>query len=493
VERGTRYINLYYPRIPPLQKKHKLQNGCLSVCFALFADSSNRGAGLQAANTIIHEGQQLARRAFGTQTSNKKRKVNAGYASTQTTGGGSYNQAGYVGRLRGKRAKIVRRRRMPVKKRVSRKRGTYKRKSRVVKGENYYGRVGAIATLEVTGALSDSDCVYIGHSSFAVTEMMRMLSAAIMRKLFKMALRWEPDNIKTTIPYRLAAGAQISNGYMLVVKKINTDDNVKTQDEYTPTAATHGIEDPAEWFLLNHLNAISAEASSSTAVERNNRLLWLHLVDVGTESVRAQLDLTTLMCEVYSKSNLKIQNVTVPSATATEADNVNNVPLIGRSYHMSNWQPMTADDDMGPLNRVNQDTGVLGVEIKQSGTLGSQYVTWKEPPPSKAFINCVSSVPQRMEPGTIKNHVSIMRTKMSLPRILEAIHIRRGNVLNKTVKIGKHDLFAFERMISVPGELPLKIIYECNVFTGAAVYTRKKGIMMQAVKSVAQSASTIPG
>jgi len=450
------------------------------------------GAGLQTANQILHEGQQLSRRAFGTQTSNKKRKVNAGYASTQTSGGGSYNQAGYAGKLKGKRAKIVRRRRMPAKKRVK-KRRTYKRKSRVVKGENYYGRVGSIATLEVTGALSDSDCVYIGHSSFAVGEVMRMLSVAIMRKLFKMAISWEPENIRTTIPYRLAGGAQLSDGYTLIVKKINTDDNVKTQDAYIGPSGSHNLTAPADWFRTNHMEAISAQASSSTAVERNNRLLWLHLVDIDTGMVRAQLDLTTLMCDIYSKSNLKIQNVTVPTANATEADNVNNVPLIGRSYHMSNWQPMTADDDMGPLNRLNQDTGVLGVEIKQSGTLGNQYVTWKEPPPSKAFINCVSSAPQRMEPGTIKNHVSTLRRSMAFPRLMEALAIRRGNVLNKSVKIGNHDLFAFERMITVPGELPLKIIYECNIFTGAAVYSRKKAIMMQAVNSTAQGASIIPG
>jgi len=449
------------------------------------------GAGLQTANQILHEGQQLSRRAFGTQTSNKKRKVNAGYASTQTSGGGKYYQAGYAGKLRGKRAKIVRRRRMPAKKRVK-KRRTYKRKSRAVKGENYYGRVGAIATLEVTGALSDSDCVYIGHSSFAVGQVMRMLSVAIMRKLFKMAISWEPDNINTTIPYRLVNGAQVSYGYTLIVKKINTDDNVKTQDTFSPSGS-HNITTPAQWFRENHMEAISAQASSSTAVERNNRLLWLHLVDIDTGIVRAQLDLTTLMCDVYSKSNLKIQNVTVPTANATEADNVNNVPLIGRSYHMSNWQPMTADDDMGPLNRLNQDTGVLGVEIKQSGALGSQYVTWKEPPPSKAFINCVSSASQQMEPGTIKNHVSILRRSMSFPRMMEALAVRRGNVLNKSVKIGNHDLFAFERMITVLGELPLKIIYECNVFTGAAVYSRKKAVMMQAVNSTAQGASTIPG
>jgi len=268
---------------------------------------------------------------------------------------------------------------------------------------------------------------------------------------------------------------------------------VKTQDAYIGPSGSHNLTAPADWFRTNHMEAISAQASSSTAVERNNRLLWLHLVDIDTGIVRAQLDLTTLMCDVYSKSNLKIQNVTVPTANATEADNVNNVPLIGRSYHMSNWQPMTADDDMGPLNRLNQDTGVLGVEIKQSGALGSQYVTWKEPPPSKAFINCVSSAPQQMEPGTIKNHVSTLRRSMAFPRLMEALAIRRGNVLNKSVKIGNHDLFAFERMITVPGELPLKIIYECNVFTGAAVYSRKKAVMMQAVNSTAQGASTIPG
>jgi len=408
--------------------------------------------------------------------------------SAQATGGG--DGAGYVGRFRNRKGG----KRRPSKRRS--KRPAKRRSKRVVKGENFYARRGAIATLEVSGSISDSHCAYLGHASFAVGQAIEMCSIAIARRIFKEGIGYEADNLKSVIPYRTSGADQFSDGGTLIVKKVNIDSGVKSTVAYIiPPNAT--LTDVGGWLSLNVMQYISAQAGVGTGdtppVDRSTRWLWIQLVDIPTGHTRTHIDLTTMMVDLYSRSELKIQNVTIPATGATETDNVANVPLIGRHYEMSHWQPVTSDDDMVVLNRLNQDTGVLGVEIKPtSGSLPQQYETWREPPPSKAFLNCKRSSKLHLEPGTIKNHISSLRSSMSLERFLQAIHIRRNNTSNRSVSIGRFDLFAFERMIQLAGDLPLKINYECNYFTGVAVTHRNRTAIMQKVSDVSQVATWIP-
>jgi len=457
------------------------------------------GSGLSAANTVIHEGRKLyrsGRAAVGYASSSKKRKADG----PAVAGGGRGTDAGYAGKFKGKRVKRLGKRRYPSKKRTPKRRSYKRKRSRVIKGENYYARSGGITTREVSGSLSDPDCVYLGHSSVCVGDALAMIAIAMVRKIFKLGIGYEPDNERSIIPYRTtgavggAPGAQDSLGAVLLFKRANTDTGVKS-DLYYTTTNVDTIASVANWVKANVLDVYSAEAAPfpGTATLRNSKLLWMQLLDDNTRQVRAHIDLTTMYVDLYSKSNLKIQNVTVPTLTATEADNVTNVPLTGRHYHMNAWQPVTGDDDMTTLNWVNQDTGVLSVEIKAfSGVLGQQYLTWKEPPPSKAFVNCVSSDKIHLEPGTIKSHMSTCRRRMTLENMLKALCQRIGDVRNRSVKIGRHDLFAMERMISMDGDLDLKIRYECNFFTGVSVSYRNRPALMQTLNKITQGPTLIP-
>lgn len=422
----------------------------------------------------------------------KKRRTATGASQIVARGGGGGRavEAGYAGRFRNlkRKKRAIRTRKRPKRKPVKRTRRRY------VKGENYYGKYGAINTTEINGSVSDTDCVYLGHSSFAPGVMLSMIAYAIIRRLFKMGIGYESDNLEDVIPY-ISGAVEASNGCVVEIRQINLDTGVKSRITHT-LGASETLASVGNWLKLNVLEFASSESTNNPVndTERNNRLLSIQLTDLSTNTVKAHMDLTTLKVSAFAKSTLKMQNVTIPTAGADETDNVANTPLQGRQYHFAHWQPATADTDMVVLNRVNQDTGVLAVEIKKSGVGGlpAKYNTWKEPPPSKAFVNCSKSVPTRIEPGTIKEHTSITRVNMSLERMLRAICLRRGNVNNRSVKLGQHEIFAWERMIQMSGDLPLKVNYECNIFTGVAVTHRPANAIMQTFGSVTQSPTLIP-
>jgi len=403
----------------------------------------------------------------------KKRKATA--APRVSSSGGGNGAAGYAGRFSSKKRGGKR----PIRRR---KRVTRKRRVRSY-GENHFAQYGAISTKEVSGTLTDGDCVYIGHSSLVPDECLRTVVYAIVRKLYKEAIGYEADNMHSVIPYRTVAGAQLGNGHSILIKYAsNLALNTKASNEFT-------ISDPAASITSvgNQIFDRFKDQSTGSDIAKNERLLWIAVVDATTGHTRAHLDLTVMRVNIFSKSELKIQNVTIPSAEATSEDDVNNVPLVGRSYHINQWCPKTSDDDNNYLDIGVQNTGMITWRANQSS--GVQYDTWKEPPPSKAFVNCTASALQRLEPGTIKSHMSMTRKSMKLEDFLLAIAYNASNASNKNTRIGTHDMFALERLIGMAGALPIKIVYECNFFTGASVTSRRAAAIMQKIAFATQNST----
>jgi len=419
-----------------------------------------------------------AKRAAGTMARavTKKQKVQT---SRPTTGGGrtaGSTGAGYHGRL----AKRVRKRRYSKKR--SYKKRTYKKRAL---GENHFAQYGAIGTKEVSGIITDPDCVYLGHSSLVPDDLLRTVVYAIVRKLMKQAIGYEADNLRSVIPYKTVAGAQVGSGYTITIKySSNLFLNTKAQQSFVITDDNSSIMSVGDTIFSRF-----RDQSSGNDVAKNERLLWIEVIDTADGHCRAHMDLTVMKVTLFSKSELKIQNVSIPNAEAVTEDNVNNVPLIGRSYHLSQWCPKTSDDDNSVMDIGIQNSGVITYRAGQLS--GVQYETWKEPPPSKAFVNCYASHKQRLEPGGIKSNMSVFRRTMLLSDFLEALAYNTGSGgpsnPNKNTKIGKHDMFAFERLIGLTGLLPIKINYECNFFMGATVSARRPAAIMQKIGFVVQN------
>jgi len=406
----------------------------------------------------------------------KKRKA-SGPPGGGGGGGGEIGGGGYAGKI------VTKKKRTVSKKRKAYKRKAYKRKRRVrAKGENYYAQFGATSTREVSGTITDPDCVYIGHASMAPVELLRVVSYSLVRKLYNEALGWDGDNLRSVIPYRMTAlNAQVSDGHKVVVKYINNM-ALNTKDQYvlpvtSPTQTLMDIGDfLATWF---------SGFSSQDATWKDTRLLWISIVDDTTGNTRAHIDLTSARVSLMTKSDLKIQNVTIPETGATTEDNVLNQPLVGRYYHFNSYVPNSADDDQNYIDALDQETGVLSWRAGQ--TTGQQYVTWKEPPPSKAFVNCAGTGTVRLEPGHIKMHTNMTSTSMLFEKALMAMAVRQSFVNQKSTRIGQHDLFALERVLQISGVLPIKIIYEANILTCASISTRKRHGIMQRVTYATQN------
>ena len=403
----------------------------------------------------------------------KKRKTMSGSAPRT----GSYGGGGYAGRI------VTKKKRTYSKKRKSVKRKSYKRKRNArVKGENHFASLGATSTREISGTITDGDCVYIGHSSMAPTELLRVTVYALMRKLYIEATGWDGDNLKSIIPYRMTAtNAQVSDGHKVVVKYV---DNLalNTKNQYVlpvsdPSQTLESIGNlMANWFF---------SFSSQEGIWKDTRLLWIAIIDDGTGFMRAHIDLTSAKVDVYTKSELKIQNCTIPETGATTEDNVLNQPLVGRSYRFNSYLPQSADDDQNYIDALDQETGVTTWRANHPS--GQQYETWKEPPPSKAFVNCAGSTQLRLEPGHIKMHTNSTRKTMGFENLLIALAVRPGNNNQRSTRVGEHDLFALERVLQIAGVLPIKLIYECNIMTCATVSTRKRHAIMQRVTYVTQN------
>jgi len=423
-----------------------------------------QGVGAARAGAGVYGAYRQARRMLGSRTTGRRAPAQA--ASTRAVSAGGNGGGGYSGPFRKARG-----RKRP-RGRAGRYAGRLKGKKSQSKGENFYARYGAISTIEVSGVVTDPDCVYVGHASHAPTETLRVCVYALVRRLYHDAIGYEADNMKSVIPYTSGA-TQGSAGHTIVVKW-NTPTGVKAQGLYV-IGAGETIVSVGDILY----NDIFQPYSQQTDTWKERQLLWIEVLDTATGMTRAHLDLTAVYVDIYTKAEMKVQNCTIPVAGATTEDNVANVPLVGRLYEFKTPQPIVSDDDMKAFDWLNQDTGVITYRAGQ--VAGIQYETWKEPPPSKAFVNCSGMTKARLEPGHIKSSTLVTKSKMLFSAFMEKLAIKFSISGNYKNKIGSCQVLGLERLLQKAGDLPLQLNYEVNTFTGVSVTHKNRRAIMQKI------------
>jgi hypothetical protein len=76
---------------------------------------------------------------------------------------------------------------------------------------------------------------------------------------------------------------------------------------------------------------------------------------------------------------------------------------------------------------------------------------------------------------------------MALEDYLLSMSYNYANANNKNVKVGTHDMFALERLVQLAGVLPIKLVYECNMFTGVSISFKRRAAIMQKVTFATQN------
>lgn len=331
------------------------------------------------------------------------------------------------------------------KRRTSRK--TYRRKSAKKSSTNSWGvfqKKGVLNTGEVgISTTGVTDAVFLGHATFRPT----VLTANFFRALIKMLYAKIGFQIDS---YDSSYG--INTGDVIVVygKKNLAAATAESTFQYTIT-----VGDTFDVIAAGLATAYASWIGANKEWAASNVLTKIILALPTTPSVcQSFLLLTGAKVTVKYESHLKLQNQTV-SASGTEADEVDRIPLQYRRY--SGW-------GTGPIsNRISQTEdqivadGSTGV-IKNVGTVASGL---SEAPPKSYFKGCKTTYKGVVAPGSFLESKLYFNKTMMLSTFLQQISAQVP--VNSTTNVqwhpnGKWSMFHFEHLIKPKSTSPNAIV-----------------------------------
>lgn len=306
-------------------------------------------------------------------------------------------------------------------------------------------RKGVLATFETGGVIEDANCVYVGHCTCPPNRLRYMMLHAILKAVMA-PLGNYPESV--TSPFPLIVAGDIFQ----IAYKVNSEPTTSvtffaftfgsTAD--TPETVVASIMLAALFIALtNQVEFIRAEYIPHTT---NTRMKYYRLL------------LSNAKLVISSKSAFKIQNRSITNISDDDANDVDNVPLFGKSYSGSGNGTQNQKDQAGFRPFIAHN--LYGVISRAAGT--SDAV--KEPPNPYTFMNVKGTSKVHLDPGQLKTSVLTYSATIPFYRLLPAMF---GDVTDPTYKktnVGKFSLFALERMIHATSEeLQLYCAYEHNL------------------------------
>lgn len=306
-------------------------------------------------------------------------------------------------------------------------------------------RKGVIGTFETGGIINDNQSVYIGHNTCPPNRLQFMILQALVKSLFN-KLGVYPTSTG------LALTNTISGDTFRIAYRANSDAGTgESYFDYVFVGAT-----TPDTIVANIIN-LTAWKNATNTVEF---LRAEYFPDAAnTDLPYCKLILTNAKLVIASKSSLKIQNRTVNETDEENRNEVDNVPLYGKSYYGTG----------NGAQYVNQNMAVVPfITHRLHGVLAkpSSDASLDEPPLPQHFTNVSKASKVKLEPGQIKT--SVLVTKVTLPFFKMAFSIfgdvSSGTVIYKKTNLGKFVFYGLERMIHAASEAPdIYCAYEHNL------------------------------
>jgi len=381
--------------------------------------------------------------------------------------------------------------------------GKFKRRRTGKRKDDRFLRNGFKNTMEITGVVSDPDCVYVGHSTSSGNRILTAFLHAALRKLFARA-GVKVERIDERIDgYHTFS----SDAYKLVLEvDVIRTGNTGATSEYTLAASesiysivgdvANGVA--PNWaglvdFWRNYCMFGSTLGSSGSVqlpraikLYRNDRTpanLWIYSCEINFFEENINL---------FIKSDLKIQNRTLSATGGTDENDISNNPIIGRSYQFNSGAPLLKgiNNPNGLITGVNDKTGVITIRAASLDSGGTNPI-FKEPPPPKIFANLSRDGKAVLQPGQIKTDTLIWSTRMQCHKFFDRLrwspddNAVAGSKSFKTA--GKCALFALEDVINVNGTQNISIAYECNRYEMCYLTTMKTSVSIGSFQNTVQN------
>jgi len=384
----------------------------------------------------------------------KVRKTGKGVMYTPTSKGGRRKRvttgraAGFIGRG---------------KKRPSRNVATIQKNIRLGVSKSFeYGTVSATTLAKIR---------YIGHSSASVLQMRELFWMAFVKFI----------SIRMGIPF---------NTWDDEIYRVQTGDSFELTFNQTPVGSGAVFENESAacntastWRELANFFNINIPQTKQVRFIRMEFQPGLTVNAAETRMPWKLIRLEYASISIDCKSALKIQNRSVTVASDNEANDIDNVPLVGRSYE---------GNGMGPVFRKSKFlANTTGVENNYSfasdkyavidGTeyLGADAIReLSEPPLPMQLYSCTASGKVRMQPGDVKTSLITYHLGGKLDNVwnkLGSFNADDYSLPKVQGSFGKYRLYAVEKMvdcIAPSAENAIRIGIECQVDVSATVRAR---------------------
>lgn len=352
----------------------------------------------------------------------------------------------------------------------------YSTKSGIVNRMNAFNKTGVAQVHESLGSVTDPDCVYIVNEVVNARDCIFNMIGALLRKLLE------------------KAGIRIT-GYDGSVVSLN-DGRSNLTDYFIRIVTQNTVSGTQTFIDTGIFSANTFEAITGSFVQTmeeysaghgrfgplNNtemvKIMFYQIRGDNNESMLSQLFFNEVFVDIYSKSEMKVQNRTQATGGSTDAENISNNPLQGRVYMFKGIPKPKANDT---VNGGTSGSSFLAERIlypKGISTFGAASLsnTWKEPPFAKMFWNCTQAGGIRLEPGQIKQFNAIGRKSGNFLKILKSIRLQMNNVV---LPITNYSIFpcqmiALEDVINANAAENISITYEVQRMLGVKCYTKEK-------------------
>ena len=322
-----------------------------------------------------------------------------------------------------------------------------------------YQKNGYVYLIENYGAVADPDLVYIGHSTWNDGAVINAICGAILRKLFKIGCRIDPQTsyevLSLTAPDVSAASA-----FKIVLDIRSATGATATIDKLIP--ASSSIDSLVNFVLY---------ASYEAMLKNNNPNIIEKIYLYHGDHLLYQMDMAKEVLHLAMSSHMVIQNRTRSAIGegSTSTDLVDAQPLKGPVYEFSIGVPKIKADTPISLNQM-ENQGVILVRTGQFG--GSDVTAYKEPPVRKLFQNCTKSAYVRLNPGALKSMTVGTDIKGYINNVIFKLRYNTQDTQTKQC-FGKSQMACLEEELNSGSTQNITVSYECQHVAGASLITTR--------------------
>lgn len=333
------------------------------------------------------------------------------------------------------------------------------------------------------GRVQDSDCVYIGHTSWPADRTLYTVMLAFVRELLR-HVDIDIETIDSTLPFLTG----VDN---IAIEWLDSTNTVQIQAiPYSP-----GTGDTVSTLAVTLFNFFRG------AIVSNAKRYYQRIVLSTGDVVRVMMNLSTCQVDICNTSYLKVQNSTqsaTSNAGSNDTEDINAVPLQGFSYfgrgnftglkeYALRSKSLAIVSAAMPELNSNSTTGVITLRTPNADSWAGSGIFYGNPPPAADMKNVTSTAYTTLEPGTMKTDKLEDCHKMNFNQFLYKNYIAGyvnstdspANAQFSRSSLGHFKVFGLEKKLFSNNQDQVQIRYELNQFIRAAVKMKKQTVSLQ--------------